>query len=287
MRFAYSMFYVFCLLAWFMPVFGNNSMVNLKDILSEGSPFEYPLNPTLSISSSDSADLTVLVHGFGGDHKIIDMVRKQLFDKNHLLSFNLPDYWVCDNSYDVYKTTFGSIEELLPLIYVLKKCVVDGGVDKINLYGFSAGGGVVVNTLGVLNKGLFDSEISAVGITKEDVNLVLSAVQSGRVILDCPLKTMQEIIDLRGYDENLGVMAKRYASNDLIPMDSLKKLSGLKLNAIVHFQTKDEIIFNRDDMQFIDQLTTVNSNGTTMIIFGDDGGHNTVHSTLWDVYSNL
>jgi hypothetical protein len=278
------MFYKFCLFIWCIPLTGGLDTVKLDTALQESAPFDYALNTKLSVSSDDSSDLTILMHGFGGDHTIINLVRMQLQDKDHLVSFNFPDHWIVDDSYNPHKTTFGSIKELLPAIYIIKKCVVDADINKINLYGFSSGGGALVNVLAVLNSSLFFDEIAALGISKKDIKQMLAAIQSGRVILDCPLKSIKEVIDFRGSDPKLKVLEKRYRTNNLNPIDSLDDLLGLSLNLIVHFQTKDEILSNRDDIKFIDKLVLANQYGRTIVFFGNDGGHNSDHDTLWSTY---
>ncbi len=204
--------------------------------------------------------------------------------KDHLVGFNFPDYGIDDNGpYDPAKSTFGSIDELLPLLYLIKLCVVDLDRSSVNLYGKSAGAGAIVNALGVLNTSTYDEQLAAIGITTKDKKQMIKAIERGLVILNCPLKSIEEISALRGSTPEFEILAKRYAQNNMRPIDALEKLQGLQLHVLLHFQDPDEITGNRDDALFIERLRKVNK-GTTDVVIGSDGGHNVYHKTLWDYY---
>ena len=70
------------------------------------------------------------------------------------------------------------------------------------------------------------------------------------------------------------------------PIDTVLLISGMKLNILLHFQNPDEIIGNRDDSLFIDLLRKANK-GTTTVVIGNDGGHNSFHTSLWNQYKKL
>ncbi len=62
-----------------------------------------------------------------------------------------------------------------------------GEEKEIDLYGFSAGGGVLINVLGVLNTSTYDARLEAMGIGAVEKEKLLAAIQRGMVILDTPL----------------------------------------------------------------------------------------------------
>ena len=62
------------------------------------------------------------------------------------------------------QTTFGTIDELIPLLQVMRVLVIEGKLETINLYGFSAGGGAVINALAVLNSNRYSRELENISI---------------------------------------------------------------------------------------------------------------------------
>lgn len=229
----------------------------------------------------------VCLHGYGGDYRIAKLLKKHTSVKQNLVSFNFPDHGLREGSVDPEKTSFGSINELIPAIYVLKKCVVEKGLQEIDLYGFSAGGGAAINVLAVLNTSLYDEQLKAAGISLQDKQDILQAVQRGIVILEAPLKSVDEVIDLRGPTPALECVSKRYQQNDLRPIDSLRHLQNLALTVVVFFQSPDSVISNRDDALFIERLKKYNCRGTTTAVIADEGGHATFHPSVWESYATL
>ena len=115
---------------------------------------------------------------------------------------------------------------------------------------------------------------------------MLLALEQGYIILDCPLKSVEEIVALHGKSANFEIMRKRYEKNNMNPIDTLKLLAGLHLNLIAHFQNPDEILSNRDDQLFIERLKKANK-GTTKVIIGSEGGHNAYHASMWKAYKKF
>lgn len=113
--------------------------------------------------------------------------------------------------------------------------------------------------------------------------LAESIIQKGIVILDCPLKSIEEIIDFRGCNEEFRILKDKYTENNFRPIDSLAYLKGLSLNIILYFQEKDEVLSNRDDQLFIKKLKQ--SQPKSEIIIGDEKGHMSSHLSLWKAYS--
>ncbi len=222
-----------------------------------------------------NSETTVMFHGFGGDYTIADRLRGNLDDT--LISFDFPDAGIVEGETDPQDTTFGSLSELKPAVDVLKRCVLEEKRNKINLYGYSAGGGAVINTLAALHS---DQDI---GLNKTEKRLILEAIQRGHVILDVPLKSLEEVIAFRGANPDLEVIAQRYRENGMRPIDSIARLKNLPLNVVVHFQMPDEILSNKDDQLFINNLKKTNP-GHTYAIIGKGEGHTGHHSALWKYY---
>ncbi len=235
--------------------------------------------------SQAEARTMILCHGYGGNAQIEQAVKSSGIVNARLVSFNFPDHDLKERGLLPEEMTFGTLNELLPAFEVLKREVIDGKLDAIDLYGFSAGGGVVVNLIAILNTGRFKSELSEIGIGDEQRELLLCAIQKGVVILDVPLKSVEEIVAFRGASPESDVLVQNYQKNCLRPIDSLYCLDGLKLNVVLNFQENDEILSNRDDQLYIERLKWANRCGTTTVIIGNDGGHLFPHNSLWKAYS--
>lgn len=221
----------------------------------------------------------ITAHGSGANYKIAESVQT---DKT-VVTFNFPDYDHYERGIPYANTTFGTFNEIAPLLYVMHKCASDGH-EPIDLYGFSAGGGAIINALGALNSTRFDSQLATMGIGQQEKDKILKAVQKGVIILDVPLKSMQEIVDFRGAHPDLKIALNRFSQNGMEPIDSMKYLEGLSLHVIVHFQVPDETLSNRDDQLFFSRLKNYNKLGTTVLVLGNDGGHLSFHQSLWNYY---
>lgn len=250
-------------------------------------PFGYDLGIKVVASKKNNASVTLCCHGYGSSSHIAEVVDSFNAISDHIVSFNFPDYDLMHRPYDPRKSTFGSINELLPLFYIIKRCVCDAGLTSINLYGFSAGGAAVVNALVVLNESTYDAQLASIEITHDDKKKIIHAIEHGLVILDCPMKSAEEIVDVRGRAPEFMILAGIYRRNNMRPVDSVSRLKGLKLHILLHFQEPDEIIGNRDDKLFIERLRAANASGTTQVVIGHDGGHNTYHASLWRAYEKM
>lgn len=253
--------------------------------LPEKNPFSYDLGLRVIADKKNPQHFTICCHGYGHNNEIVDVVDSCNTIKGNLISFNFPDYDITDTD-DHHASSFGSIDELLPLLYIIHYYTCTLQLPSLNLYGFSAGGGAVINALAVLNKKLYEKELANIGISQHDTQQMLRALEKGHILLDCPLKSVEEIIALHGKSANFEIMRKRYEKNNMNPIDNLKLLAGLHLNLIVHFQNPDEILSNRDDELFIQRLKQANT-GTTHVIIGSEGGHNAYHTSLWKAYKKL
>ncbi len=271
---------VFGLFCLYMPIFGI-SKEKIMSVKAVSNPFHYDLGLKVMPSKKKDA-VMVCCHGYGHSNKIGDVVRSFNVIDDHIVSFNFPDYNCMERQIDPTSFSFGTINEILPLLFVIQSCM-NSGADQINLYGFSAGGGAIINLVAILNRDTYDKELKNIGIDTSVKKKMLELLSKSAIILDCPLKSVEEIIDMRGKSPELEIMAKNYAKNNMRPLDAIDKIKGLKLNILLHFQQPDEILGNRDDQLFADRLQAAN-NGLTDVVMGKEGGHNTYHASLWKHY---
>jgi len=267
------------------PFMTNTITPQILHQLTQQNPFAYNLGIKIIPGKTVDAQVTICCHGYGHNNQIVQAVHSAKALPDHLIGFNFPDYNITA-AVDHNKSTLGSINELLPLLYILKRCVIDLGLTTINLYGFSAGGGAVINTLAVLNQSTHDTELATIGITTSHKKQILAALTHGIIILDCPLKSITEVMQSYGASPEFTILDKRYTKNNMQPIEAIQKLAGLKLNILLHFQKPDELLGNRDDQIFAQRLQKINTGKTTVII-GNDGGHNAYHATLWNQYKKL
>lgn len=250
------------------------------------TPFSYDLHIKHIASKTENNEVTICCHGYGHNYSIVDAVHSYKVLPGHLIGFNFPDHDITSRS-DHHKSVYGTIDEILPLLYLIKYYACDLKVPVINLYGFSAGGGAVVNALAIMNQYAYKERLWHVaGISRGLIAHMLAALERGFIVLDCPLKSFNEIIALRGRSSALEIMASRYAQNNMNPIDAVRLLWKMNLNIFLHFQKPDEILGNRDDALFISRLKYANK-GTTSIIISSDGGHNVYHAGLWDQFKKL
>jgi hypothetical protein len=251
----------------------------------QGHPFRYDLH--LSHIPGTSGQTMICFHGMGGDHRIGQYIKECAQLDETLISFNFPDWGLTAETYNPFRTSFGTIYEVLPALYVLKKTIIDDGMTNVNLYGFSAGGGAVINTLGVLNSTTYDAYLEKIGIGPQEKERILAVIQQGYIILDTPLKSIDEIIALYGNTRDIAIIGGRYLDNKMNPIAVLERLSNLSLHFIVHFQNPDEVLSNRDDELFIELLEKFNTKGSISVILGQDNGHSFPHPSLWQEYSRF
>ncbi len=265
------------------------ALLLLLPILCLGKAADHPFDYNLRMHSipGNSGRTMVCMHGYGGNYRIAKTLKDLHVTDATLVSFNFPDHGIREWRDDFEKAAFGTIKEILPALYVIKKHVVDEGLEAIDLYGFSAGGGALVNLLAALNTSKFDTELKKIGIESKEKAQMVKAIQKGIVILDTPLKSLEEIIAFRGNSPQLDLVAKNYQANQLRPIDSLELLQGLSLNVIVHFQERDEMLYNRDDAIYLERLQKANAQGKTSVVIANDGGHNAPHFSLWKCYSQI
>lgn len=260
-----------CLSLLFVRALHSIEIDALKNALfQEKAPFNYPLNVHIIPGTANDEAVLLCCHGYGGNYSIADVIASQRVTNEHLVSFNFPDYDIFSRS--VRKESYGTIQELLPALYVLKRIVADGKAASVSLYGFSAGGGAVVNIVGVLNTSDYDRQLNSLEITLSDKQAILKAIEKGIVLLDAPIKSG---------------MNSSYAANNLQPFDALEKWQGLALSVALFIQDPDEAISGHNNEAFSQRLRSVNSKGRNRVIIADEGGHCGWHSSLWNAFHNL
>jgi hypothetical protein len=247
----------------------------------QGPPLAYDMHVEKVEKSPSKA--TLCFHGMGGDYQIIDYVKACTSDDSTLISFNFPDHGIRLGSFNPEDTLMGTVEELLPALYLLKKTVVEEKYKEVSLYGFSAGGGAAINTLMLLNTKKHDAKLRKAGITPKDKKKILQALQKGKILLDAPLKSVSEIKDSRPPMREIEIVGARFKENGMEPIENIYHLKGLKLDVIVNFQAPDEVLTNRDDLLYIERLKEVNSKGSTVFVI-EGKGHSLPHPHLWDLY---
>lgn len=264
---------------------------SLANVLRQASdPFAYPLD--IKIYEGKTADENVILccHGYGGDSSIANVIASYRVVSDHLVGFNFPDYKLTRRTINPSQIAYGTIDEILPAIYLLKKIVVDAQTDKVSLYGFSAGGAAVVNIIAVLNTSQHQQKMLSIGVNESDVQKILAALQQGVILLDAPLKSIDEYHS--AHPETLNdpihaAQARRYIENGMNPIDSISKWQGLNFSVVVFFQNPDSAISNRDDALFADRVREANPFGRNIILTGNEGGHLGFHYSLWKSYLQL
>jgi len=247
--------------------------------------FDYDLHLSFFGANKDRA--MICCHGYGDNYEIALSLYNIGCIQATLVGFNFPEYDIKQGRlYNPTSSSFGTINEILPPLYAIKQ-TLSQGFKIIDLYGFSAGGGAVINLLYVLNTTKYDSDLEKIGIHPPLKKDILSALEKGIVILDTPLKSVEEILAYRGPSEELEALSSHYRENDLRPIDSILKIKGLCVKILLHFQKADEVLSNRDDKLYIERLQQVLPKENLTIILGDDGGHMAFHKSLWDEYSKI
>lgn len=249
------------------------------------SPFSHDLQ--LTKTPGKNSEVMIVAHGKGGSYKHAETVQVE----KTLISFNFPDYDYGARQIEPDDLTFGTPEEIMPLIYTIHKTVIVDGLDEVDLYGYSAGGGAIINALAALNTDRFNESLQKINVDQQAKNKMLQAIQKGQIVLDCPLKSVREIIAFnqksqaehaKGHHQVLEVLQKRYQANNMEPIDAIEYLKGLSLKVVLYFNNPDEILSNRDDELYYERLKKVNSAGKTLLILGKEKGHNSEHPLLWD-----
>lgn len=259
----------------------ERSMASIED----QNPFDYNLD--VRYVKGTSKNTLLCSHGFGGNsRKVIDRVKPYTSDT--IIGFNYIDHDFSHDTGDDRKTVMATPLEIMPLIYMLKECVIENKISPISLYGYALGAANVVYAISFLATDDRDDLLKKYNITSSDKKSILEALRHGKILLDVPFKSLDENIALRGETEILLMYKERASKHKMLsPLDTLKKLSDLNMTFLVFFDTNDEEWSNREDSNFVKNLLEANSNGTSIVIKTDNGGHAADHTALWKIYSSL
>lgn len=263
----------------------------LKHVLYQSSPpFNYPLDIKIYPGKSSNEDVILCCHGYGADSSTAGVIASYHPVPDCLIGFNFPDYNITSRKMPLEQMTYGTIDELLPAVYLLKKIVIDVGVNKISLYGFSAGGAAVVNLIALLNTSPNSQAFHSINVSETDIQKILSALQKGIILLDAPLKSLDEFN--AAHPESMKdpfnlLHTQREKENAMIPINNLAKWKGLKLSVVLFFQNPDLAVSNRDDNLFAEKLIQANPEGKNLVISKNEGGHLSFHSSLWKGFLDL
>lgn len=249
--------------------------------MSHPFPYDLAIKIYPRTAAQQPDEVTICCHGYGQSSRFASIVKQWAngIFKEPIVGFNFPDFGITQTT-DHADCAYGTINELLPLLFLIKQYACNNQNSTVHLYGFSAGGGAIINALAILNSQKYEPELLAIGITTEDKKIMRTALERGQIFLDCPLKSISEIIAHRGESNELAILAEKYNTNAMNPIDTLLSLKGLSLNIFIHFQDPDEILSNRDDALFIERLKEAN-NGITKSIISTDRGHIGYHATFW------
>lgn len=242
----------------------------LINILSTKHPFDYPLAIKIMVGNAADQDVLLCCHGYGSNSSLAEVIKSYNVVAQHLVGFNFPAYNALERT--LYQETYGSIHELLPALHILKLLAVNAKIHKISLYGFSAGGGAVINVIGVLNCSDYNHHLKKIGIHQKEKECILAALQRGVIVLDAPIKAG---------------MTPNYRKNKMRPLDGLQRWKGLQLRVALFIQNPDEAIPSHDNDSFVKCLCSCNPLGTNWILIADEGGHCGFHHSLWKAFNKL
>src|SRR5579863_6770524 len=132
----------FCLLIFLIgSCSSRDSCKKMAEVLEKDNPFSHDL----SVQCSPGTNKTILLcnHGFGGSSQsVMDRVRSNTSDT--VITFNYIDHDFSHETGDDTKTVVATPLEIMPLLYMLKKCVVDSKISSISLYGYALGAANII-----------------------------------------------------------------------------------------------------------------------------------------------
>jgi len=220
-----SNFFAQCILFFFTTtlVLGEPHMINVSQLNVQAQKvLNYDLGIELINPSAASSEITITCHGYGANKDIGYMVAERL--DTPILTFNFPDHDI-DDDFDIHTSSFGTIREYLPVVFMLKACV-ENGISHINLYGYSAGGGAIINALAILNNPKYRESLAGIGVDDQDRSVIAQAVSNGLIILDTPLKSVTEILSIRPNDVAMQILAVRFSANGFEAIDAIDSQSA-------------------------------------------------------------
>jgi len=127
-------------------------------------PFFYDLHVTQE-GPLDAKKVVICFHGAGGNYQL---PHPKEIEGIRWICFNFPDHDQNPRTVRAENVSFGTFQELLPAFYVLKKSIVEEGSQDVIIYGYSAGGGALINCLALLQNSTYDDRLKEIGISSKD-----------------------------------------------------------------------------------------------------------------------
>lgn len=166
--------------------------------------FGYDPKFEIIADSRDANDDTILIapHGFGGTK---DQSKYLGYGNRIIFNFHdAPDS--TDSNVKLRHACFAQLPELKPFLYALLH-IQKAGFEKVDLVGYSRGGAVVVNAIGLLNNNKIFSgggnlddmslkkNLEYLGITNENREQLLKIIQNGHHVLICPMLSLHAAVE--------------------------------------------------------------------------------------------
>ena len=228
---------------------------------------------------------TLFIHGWG-DTKGSARVMKAYCDvlPGDIITFNFRDRGVIMPK--IQHTSMGQLPDVLQALYVLKWARTTLDLNEIDIFGYSRGGATTINMIAVLNDktGKYNEELARIGIDKEERKKLLDMIQNGCIVLNCPLMDLEVCAENRFHSFAKKALKalelfSSYKRDGMQAIDMAKKLDGLNLKILMHFQFNDRIVPNKREAEFYHNVSAHNPY-STFVVLGNDGGHLHTHRAL-------
>lgn len=228
---------------------------------------------------------TLFIHGWG-DTKGSARLFKAYCDvlPGDIITFNFRDRGVIMPK--IQHSSMGQLPDVLQALYVLKWAHTTLNLDAIDIFGYSRGGATTVNMIAVLNDktGIYDADLADIGIDSAEREKLLSIIQNGCIVLNCPLMDVKICVENRFHSFAKKALKalelfSSYKRDGMQAIDMAKKLDGLNLKILMHFQFNDRIVPNKREAEFYQNISAHNPY-STFVVLGNDGGHVHTHRAL-------
>lgn len=254
---------------------------------------------------------TLFFHGFGSNKNAAEIIKLSYGAERlpgDIVSFNFADAATA-LGVDTTKTSLGQWSDMKSALYVLKT-LHDNGEKSLGIVARSRGGATVINVIAALNDKthLYDNYLSKLGINEQKRESLITMLQRGNIILECPLICVRSTIRHRvGRSiwclKLKNCLGSRLALNviqvisvvldycapilwwsDYRPwrdqaIKSAEKWNLVNIPTIVHFQDPDLTLGNELDTAFFCKLKISNGEAT-FIHIGSDGGHSSSYASF-------
>lgn len=248
---------------------------------------------------------TLYLHGFGGN-KDTASVLKQYHGSERLpgdvVTFDFAD--ANNGTMDTTKSSLGQWNDIKTALYVLNT-LHESGETEIGITAHSRGGATAINMVAVLvdRTGQYDDRLAELGIDAVRRKALVSMLQNGHIVLECPLIDVRAVIQhhieesssaasLRSWfssgassssltyssatalDYAAPVVLRKYRPWAEQAVKSVESWRDVRIPTILHFQEVDEVLGNARNSEFYAKLKAANGQDVTFIHQGNDGGHN-------------